>query len=176
MFNCKTPFTTDMQKELNHTRYVWGVVLTAIGLVGVSAFLVVAFCFPYLDYLFTALIFSFLPLIFGGMIVWSCIRQVKIVSRMNIINTYDFAPDFVVITTIRNGETIGLMKVYYTELKKVKETENYLFLYQNPTSAFPVKKSEFNVADLIILRGIFRIYKLMKLPPKAEQETKHTSV
>ena len=59
--------------------------------------------------------------------------------------------EFMEVSSIKNGEVIGTSKIYYKDLVKVKETENYLFLYPNKTQAFAISK-KISTEELSLLK------------------------
>ena len=53
-----------------------------------------------------------------------------------------------------HDEIAGSSKLYYSDIYKVKETKNFIFIYLNQQQAFPILKS--NVSDLDSLRKLIK--------------------
>ena len=56
-------------------------------------------------------------------------------------NNYEFFNEYFAVESVKNGEIIGTSKLKYTDLYKIKLTKNYIFLYINKVSVYPIKIS-----------------------------------
>lgn len=162
MFSCKTKFTIEMQKQLNSTKLKAAIAMTAIGGVGIFVYLLTAFFPNITDAMVDWMLVFTIPLVLGLIMLFSIGKTNGAIKKVNIINEYEFNEDHIIISTIRSNEKVGTVKFYYKDFVKVKETKDYIYLYQNKMSAFPVDKNGLTETDLIILRGILRAYNLVK--------------
>lgn len=154
MFTCETKFTVEMQKQLDKNKKILGIILTIIGSLGLLIYISSAFWENEPTWIDWLLVFA-VPFALGIIFLVAIQKNLKSVSKLDITNVYEFNMDFMTISTIKYGENIGSVKLWYKEFLKVKETKDYLFIYNSPVSAFPVDKKNLKEADLIILRGIF---------------------
>lgn len=162
MFSCKTKFTIEMQKQLNNTKQKIATIMTAVGGVGVFVYLITAFVPSITDAMVDWMLAFVVPLTLGIIMLIAIAKTNNALKNVDIANEYEFNEDYMNISTIRANENIGKVKFYYKDLVKVKETKDYIYLYQNKASAFPVDKKQLSETDLIILRGILRTYNLVK--------------
>lgn len=162
MFSCKTKFTIEMQKQLNSTKLKAAIAITAIGGVGIFVYLLTAFFPNITDAMVDWMLVFTIPLVLGLIMLFSIGKTNGAIKKVNIINEYEFNEDHIIISTIRSNEKVGTVKFYYKDFVKVKETKDYIYLYQNRMSAFPIDKNGLAETDLIILRGILRAYNLVK--------------
>ena len=162
MFKCKTKFTIEMQKQLNNTKQKVATIMTAVGAVGVFVYLITAFFLNITDAMVDWMLVFVLPLTLGILMLVTIAKTNNAIKKIDVTNEYEFNEDHMYISTIRSNENIGKVKFYYKDLVRVKETKDYIYLYQNKASAFPIEKKQLLETDLIILRGILKTYKLVK--------------
>lgn len=162
MFKCKTKFTIEMQKQLNNTKQKIATIMTAVGGVGVFVYLITAFFPNITDAMVDWMLVFVLPLTLGILMLVTIAKTNNAIKKIDVTNEYEFNEDHMYISTIRSNENIGKVKFYYKDFVRVKETKDYIYLYQNKTSAFPIDKKQLLETDLIILRGILKTYNLVK--------------
>ncbi len=162
MFKCKTKFTIEMQKQLNNTKQKIATIMTAVGGVGVFVYLITAFFPNITDAMVDWMLVFVLPLTLGVLMLVTIAKTNNAIKKIDVTNEYEFNEDHMYISTIRSNENIGKVKFYYKDLVGVKETKDYIYLYQNKASAFPIDKKQLLETDLIILRGILKTYNLVK--------------
>lgn len=162
MFKCKTKFTIEMQKQLNGTKQKIATIMTVIGGVGIFVYLITAFFPNITDAMVDWMLVFAVPLTLGIIMLITIVKTNNAIKNVDVTNEYEFNEDHMTVSTIRSNENIGKVKFYYKDFVKVKETKDYIYLYQNKASAFPVDKKELLDTDLIILRGILKTYNLVK--------------
>lgn len=57
--------------------------------------------------------------------------------------------DCFIANTIKNGETIGTIKVYFKEVTKMKDTDNYVFFCIGKGQMVPINKNDFS-SDVLV--------------------------
>ena len=83
-----------------------------------------------------------------GLTIFVSINKVnKNASAKNMTDNIELQENFLVEETVVNNEAVSTNKVYYKDILKIKETENYLFLYINKASAVPIPKKEFSCEE-----------------------------
>ena len=75
----------------------------------------------------------------------------KSTSR-NLIDEIEFNEEYFEEKIMKNNEVIATNKRYYKDLIKIKETENYIFLYSSRASATPVYKKAFSPEELTLIK------------------------
>lgn len=65
-----------------------------------------------------------------------------------------FYRTYLLIATVRAGETVILEKVYYANLLRVKETKDLILLYNTSATAYVVDKLKLKPEELSVLRGL----------------------
>ena len=71
-------------------------------------------------------------------------------------NQYEFDEHFINISTCQNNEVVGTFKLYYKDIKKVKENDKYILLYINFFSAYIVKKANASVEEIEKIKDILK--------------------
>jgi len=79
----------------------------------------------------------------------------------DIINTYVFREDKILMTTEHNGVN-GSMEIDYAALLKAYETDQYIYLFVSTRQAMLINKKNIDMATLSKLRALLK----SKLPPK----------
>lgn len=60
---------------------------------------------------------------------------------------YEFFSDAVLLREARGGMQVGVMRIGYADIVKVKQTESYLFFYPAKTLAYPVEKEALSAEE-----------------------------
>jgi hypothetical protein len=161
MFTTKTKIDVEVQKELSKKIYKNSLIALIVGAVGLAVYIVLGTIFE--NYWLDLLLVFAIPFGFGLVFIITIKKLMKKVEDINQINEYVFEEVFVNVSTIRNGESVGTAKIYYKDLVKSKETQNYIYMYINKSAALPVKKENLTQDELIVLRSLL---KLELLPEK----------
>lgn len=155
MIKIKSVVDEKAQKSLaKHSLILYAVILAA-GIAGLSGYVIWSL-FPDSEASSVLLIFA-LPLVVGLVMLLSLRQNVKKMAQNNFINEYEFDEEFFNVATYQNGEVKGTHKVYYNELHKVRENDEYIFLYLNSKSAYIVAKFEATEEDLAALRQLLHL-------------------
>lgn len=147
----RTKIDGKMQKELLKTQIVLSWVLFGVGLAGLVAYIGVSLFVDFEEnypLIVVCSMFFAIGLIFGI----SYNKLVKNAETINKSNIYTFSQEFMQIETEYHGEIEDKTKLYYSDILKVKETKNYIFIYPDTTKAFPIEKK--NVQDIDSLRRL----------------------
>ena len=137
----KIEINENMQKELDKKIKLLGIVFFIVGLIGIIMYITIGTIMEteitILEYLLYVFAFC---LVYGILIIFLTNKNLKNAKNLKAENEYEFLEDSFTVSTIKNNEVIATEKVYYKDIFKLKETENYLFVYKNRLSAFPIKK------------------------------------
>lgn len=156
MFKTATVINSEVQKEISKKAYIIWLTALIVGIIGLVAYIVLGTIFPNVSELDLLLFFS-MPFGFGLVFVLTIKKQIKSVQTLNQVNTYEFFEDHVVVSTVRNMEVVGSVKVYYKDLTKSKETEKYFLLYLNNVSVLPIKKDGLKTEEQVLVRSFLNL-------------------
>lgn len=156
MFKTATVINSEVQKEISKKAYIIWLTALIVGVIGLVAYIVLGTIFPDVSELDLLLFFS-MPFGFGLVFVLTIKKQIKSVQTLNQVNTYEFFEDHVVVSTVRNMEVVGSVKVYYKDLTKSKETEKYFLLYLNNVSVLPIKKDGLKIEEQVLVRSFLNL-------------------
>lgn len=156
MFKTATVINSEVQKEISKKAYIIWLTALIVGVIGLVAYIVLGTIFPDVSELDLLLFFS-MPFGFGLVFVLTIKKQIKSVEKLNQVNTYEFFEDHVVVSTVRNMEVVGSVKIYYKDLTKSKETEKYFLLYLNNVSVLPIKKDGLKPEEQVLVRAFLNL-------------------
>lgn len=156
MFKTATVINSEVQKEISKKAYIIWLTALIVGIIGLVAYIVLGIIFPNVSELDLLLFFS-MPFGFGLVFVLTIKKQIKSVQTLNQVNTYEFFEDHVVVSTVRNMEVVGSVKIYYKDLTKSKETEKYFLLYLNNVSVLPIKKDGLKKEEQVLVRAFLNL-------------------
>ena len=115
MFSGKVKFCAEMQRELMEKTFVIGLIGTAFGVICFLIFIGLAVLLNESDTWVVAFIASPVLLVLGIFLLVIYANSIKAVKKQQVVNLYEFFEDHFIISTIRNGENIGSVKLYYSE-------------------------------------------------------------
>ena len=140
-----------LQTELNKIAKRNSIIATIIGVIGLIAYIVLStwkelFVFEVLLWVSAG--------VFGvGLAYIVMINKAnKKSANSKIVGEYELEETFMTITAIKDGERISSAKTYYKDIIKMRETENYLFLYPNRQIAYPVPKNKLTPEELSMVK------------------------
>lgn len=90
----------------------------------------------------------------GIFTVVSQASMVKQIRQTNRVEEAEFFRDYLIVREYADGEHVSTVKIYYKWLVRVKETSNYLFLYNTRVTAVPVEKSTLPINELNAVRKL----------------------
>ena len=136
----KTKIDENVQKELSKNMLIFSYicfVLGAIALIAIVSYETIKNVEISIEYdiLVSAIFALGLILIISVKIT---IKNAKVLNRENV---YTFKDEYFEIQTMYHNEVEATQKIYYADIYKIKETKNYIFIYQNFNRAFPISKS-----------------------------------
>lgn len=155
MVECETVIDIKVQKKLTKKTYIASIIALIIGSIGLVAYLVLG---SLINEFWTEifLIFAF-PFAFGLIYVITLRKNYKALSGKVMVNCYVFEETSFTITTIQNDNNMGSSQVPYSNIYKCKEMDDYIFIYLNKNSAFPIDKRRLKEDQLIELRNLLKI-------------------
>lgn len=134
-----------VQDELNKTSRLLGLIYIVLGAVLTAGGL--ALCvwevFNNSDDIWgTTVLVVGMILLFGGIFVLIvCDKAKKATCKFARVEEVEFFPDYLIERVYTDGEHTSTNKVYYKWLVKIKETQNFLFLYNTRVTAVAVDKN-----------------------------------
>lgn len=155
MIKIKSVVDEKAQKSLAKHSLILYIVILAIGVAGLLGYVIWSL-YPDSEASSVLLIFA-LPLVVGLVMLLSLKQNVKKMAQNNYVNEYEFDEEYFCVATYQDGEVKGTHKVYYRELHKVRENDEYIFLYLNSKSAYIVAKSDATAEDLAELEKILHL-------------------
>lgn len=105
---------------------------------------------------------SALFIFLGVFYVLLCKNISKNTVKMNRVEHLEFFGDYLIEREYTDGEHTSTNKVYYKWLVRIRETKNYLFLYNTRATAVAVEKSSIPQSELDTIRS------LLKKEPQAQ--------
>lgn len=147
----RTKIDGKMQKELLMWQIVCSWILLGIGTAGLIVYIGVCVGLD-LKENYPLLISCSIVFAVGLVFVVTYNKIVKNAEVINKTNIYTFSQEFMQIETEYHGEIQESSKLYYSDILKIKETKNYIFVYPDSTKAFPIEKK--NVSDIDSLRRL----------------------
>lgn len=148
---CSVKIDEKLQKELNEQTWLNGLIFTIIGAIGLGLYFVVG---AFIDNVFIDMlvwVFSFL-LVYGIMFLVLVRRINKKSISSNMTDDIELFEEYLIESTRKNDEVVSTSKFYYKDLFKIRETENYLFLYPNKVSAVPIPKKAFSPEEFSTIK------------------------
>lgn len=148
-----TPITEQVSKELNKKVFILSIIYIVFG----AIILALGFAF----YVFTTEGESFgLILLVCGTIILLCgiIMVVnhgavkKATLKYKKVDEVEFYRDYLMLYEYTDGELTTTSKIYYGWVLKIKETANYLFLYNTRATAVAVDKNSLPLTELNTVR------------------------
>ena len=155
MITIKTDIDEKAQKALSKGVIIFCIVSLVLGSVGLLLYIGLTMFFEniYLDIL---LLFC-IPFSLGLVYIIMINKNIKTMAKSNITNEYEFNIDHIFVTSYKNGEQVGTQKVYYKDVFKTRETDEYIFIYVNRISAFILKKSNATTEQLTIIKRLLKL-------------------
>jgi len=151
MIKTETLFTEKMQKELSKKQFKLWLFLLIFS--SIFEFFTIILSFMGED-VWSLHCCNLIVVVFSIICIRTNFKNRKNCVENKIINSYEFDQEYFYVSTTKNGDNLGNMKIYYKDIIKVKETENYLFLYINRINAYPIDKATTSKEDLILIKGL----------------------
>lgn len=106
-----------------------------------------------------AFILSLMALVLAGgiLMIWCYFKIKRDTLKENRTNEVEFFEEYLESRVIKNEQVIATQKVNYNEIVKIKETEDYIFIYPTINNAFVVEKKQFSNQELVEIKLL--IYK-----------------
>ena len=98
-----------------------------------------------------------LVLAFGLLLIWCYFKTKRDTLKENRTNEVEFFEEYLESRVIKNEQVVATQKVNYNEIVKIKETEDYIFIYPAINNAFVVDKKQFSSQELVEIKLL--IYK-----------------
>lgn len=141
----RTKIDGKMQKELLMWQIVCSWILLGIGTAGLIVYIGVCVGLD-LKENYPLLISCSIVFAVGLVFVVTYNKIVKNAEVINKTNIYTISQEFMQIETEYHGEIQESTKLYYSDIFKIKETKNYIYIYPDTTKAYPIEKK--NISDI----------------------------
>ncbi|MDE6791038.1 MAG: YcxB family protein [Clostridia bacterium] len=146
-----TPLTEQVHKELNKKPFVLSILYIVLGAIILALGFVV--------YLLTEDSYGIVLLACGtiilacGIIILVAVRSAKnLTLKRRKVDEAEFFRDHLMAYEYTDGELTTTSKIYYSWLIKIRETANYLFLYNTKATAVAVDKNSLPLNELSTIR------------------------
>lgn len=151
MLKCSVKIDDKLQKELNQKMKNRFMIAFIVSLVGLVAYVAVSM---FVEYKWLDVLLWVFAIIFGySLVMIITINKInKKTAGNNLSSQLEINEDFMIIISFKNNIQFATTKIFYKEIIKVKETENYLFLYPDKSQAFPIPKSEFTSEEFSLIK------------------------
>lgn len=148
---CSVEITGEIQKELTRKHRSFSITLFILGLLGVFAYFAIKMFF---DEFWVEVVFfvSITVLVLGILMYAGYATTKRKVKGVQVINHYEFSATSFTITHQRNDEIQSTIKILYKNVKKIQDSDNYLFIYVSRKSVIPVSKREMSPEDISTLK------------------------
>lgn len=148
---CSVEITGEIQKELTRKHRSFSITLFILGLLGVFAYFAIKMFF---DEFWVEVVFfvSITVLVLGILMYAGYATTKRKVKGAQVINHYEFSATSFTITHQRNDEIQSTIKILYKNVKKIQDSDNYLFIYVSRKSVIPVSKREMSPEDISTLK------------------------
>ena len=93
----------------------------------------------------------------GILLIWCYFKIKRDTLKENRTNEVEFFEEYLESRVIKNEQVVATQKVNYNEIVKIKETEDYIFIYSTINNAFVVEKKQFTSQELVEIKLL--IYK-----------------
>jgi len=134
---------SNVQKALNKKLWIASLVLLIVGAVGMVSYIIIGVAIKNEPEWLDVLLYVFAFMFAFGLVFLITVNKTNAAALKNDAKlNYMFFEDYVLVTSYKGNENVGTLKIYYKELAKVKETKEYIFLYQTKVTALPLLKSD----------------------------------
>ena len=148
---CSVKIDEKLQKELNEKTWLNGLIFTIIGAIGLGLYIIIGTFIENIILEIFLWVFAFL-LAYGVFILILVKMTNKKSVNNNLTDEIELFEEYLIESTRKNDEVISTNKIYYKDLLKIRETENFLFLYPNKVSAVPISKKEFTSEEFSTIK------------------------
>ncbi len=136
-----------LQKELNKSLKRNCKLAMIIGIIGLAFYIAITMFVEH--FILEVLSWVFIALAGGGIGLLIVIKTTnKKASERKLIGHYELFEDHMFVVTEKEGIQISSIKLFYKDVVKIKETENFIFLYADKQTAFPIQKNKLSPEDL----------------------------
>ena len=141
----------ELQEELNKTLKRNCLIMVIIGAIGLVAYIAISMFIEH--FLLEIFLWIFAGLLGVGVCLLIVINKTnKKAADNNFIGEYELFEEYLIVNTFKNDEQISTIKLYYKDVIKIKETENYIFLYPNKQIAYPIAKKKLLPEELSMVK------------------------
>jgi glucose uptake protein GlcU len=144
-----------VQIELSKQPKINSIIAIIVGTIGLLLYIVLSAFFE--SMLLNFMLLFAIPFSVGLTCLITINKTIEKFKNVDVLNKYVFESDFVTITSFKNNEQVGMSKVYYSQILKIKQTETFIFIYPNKTSAYPVVKQALSENELATLKNLLKI-------------------
>lgn len=143
-------------KQLNSNILKKGLIWTILSSAIILIYIIVT---VFLNKNINALILSLMAFVsaVGILLIWCYFKIKRDTIKENRTNEVEFFEEYLESSVIKNEQVIATQKVNYNEIIKIKETEDYIFIYQTINTVFVVEKKQFSNQELVEIKLL--IYK-----------------
>lgn len=158
----ETTVTLDkaLQKRVSRSSKILGVICVVYGLALILVMAVIRSVMFLLDMeadllqFFLIVLFGLTLALVGLMLLVGYSRNLKLAEKRMRTAVYRFYRGFFTVTTVRAGENMGTIKIYYSDLVQTRETKEFILLYVNAAAVYPVDKKSLTGEETALIRTL----------------------
>lgn len=146
-----------MMKQLNSRMYKIGLFTTIFSASIMFTYIVVGIGFELIKFNTIIMLCLIFPLAIGALLIYAYFKAISIAKNNNREIEVEFFDDYMESRCLNGEEVIATQKIKYNEIVKVKETDEYLFIYPTMHTFVPIDKKIFSNQELVEIKLL--IYK-----------------
>lgn len=150
-----------LQNELNKNIKRNCKLAIIFGSIGLAVYIAISMFVE--NFILELLSWIFIALTGGGIGLLIVINKTnKKASERKLVGHYELFEDHMFVVSEKDGIQISTVTLFYKDIVKIKETENYIFLYADKQTAFPIQKNKLTPEELSTARLWINTHKLKK--------------
>ena len=154
---CLVKIDANVIKHLNGRLLKLGIIFTSLGFALTLIYVLSFSVFNILKYNMWTVTACVLTLAIGILEIYVYYKAKSNSTKGDIANEIEFFDSYLESRSVKNGEVFQSVKIKYNEILKVKETSEYLFMYNSSIAAHVIEKNQFSEQELLGIKAL--IYK-----------------
>lgn len=146
-----TPITEQVMKELNKNVFVLVIVYTVLGAI-IMPLGFVLYILAEDSYGLVLLVCGTIILMCGIFMIVSHNANKNATLKYRKVDEVEFFRGYFMFYEYTDGELTTTSKIYYSRIAKIKETQNFIFLYNTKVTAVAVDKNSLPLSELNTVR------------------------
>ena len=145
----KTVIDSNVMKQLNGKTLKLGIVFVSLGGVLTVLYVILSLIANFFKFNRLYGVCLVMIIVVGVTLLYSYYKAKSQSMKGNVVNEVEFFDTYLESHSIRNGELFQTNKINYVDISKVKETEDFIFVYINSLSAVVINKKVLTEQELL---------------------------